>query len=166
MPKILEKSERVLNRIVDIQQLIANVFLLVIMTIITLDVLGRNLLNQPVKGSYEMTELGAALVVFFALAITHRKGDHITIDFLLDRFSEKTKYRLNGLIELVISVVLFFMARHIFENGLRMMERNSTTTDLMLPVHPFLFVISFTVIIFMLTAVFKAITYFRLAVNK
>ncbi|MUK90817.1 TRAP transporter small permease subunit [Ornithinibacillus sp. L9] len=166
MSKVFERSEEVLDKIITIQQVIANVFLFFIMAIITFDVLGRNLFNQPLKGTYELTELGAALLVFFALAMTHRKGDHITIDFLLDRFSDKMKRIINGMVEIVVAIVVFFMARHIFENGVRMMERNSTTTDLALPVHPFLFIIAFTLVIFMFTAIVKAFTYLRLAVNE
>lgn len=166
MAKWIEKSEKILDKIVDIQQFISNMFLVFIMTIITIDVLGRNLLNKPLKGTYELTELGAALLVFFALAITHRKGEHITIDFIVDKFSAKAKNMLLGIVEIVIAVILFIMSNHLFDNGLRMMERKSTTTDLAISVHLFLFIITFTLIIFALTAIFKAIHYFGLAVNK
>lgn len=166
MAKWIEKSEKVIDKVVDIQQFLSNMFLIFIMFIITLDVLGRNILNQPLKGTYELTELGSALLVFFALAITHRVGDHITIDFLVDKFSEKTKNIINGIIEVVIAAILVLMSVQIFENGVRMMERNSTTTDLAIPVHPFLYIITFTIIIFAITALFKAIHYFRMAVKK
>jgi TRAP-type transport system small permease protein len=166
MPKVLLKAETILNKIVKIQQLIANLVLLMMMALITFDVIGRNLINSPLKGAYELTELNSALLVFFALAMTHKVGEHIKIDFLTDRLKEGTRNRLFGIIEIVISVVLFLMAWQIFDNGLRMMVRNSATTDLGLPVHPFIFIIAFTIIIFMLTAFFKAIAYFRLAVSK
>ncbi|GGA79003.1 TRAP transporter small permease [Ornithinibacillus halotolerans] len=166
MSEQYSKPEKILNKIVDIQQVLANGVLLFMMAIITFDVIGRNLFKSPLKGTYEMTELSSALLVFLALAITHRVGDHIKIDFLVDHFSERVRKFLFGSIEIVITVVLLLMSNHIFENGLRMMERNSTTTDLGLPVYPFLFIISFTLLIFMLTSVFKAITYFRLAVSE
>src|SRR5690606_30654588 len=105
MTKWIERSEKILNKVIDIQQFISNIFLIFIMSIITFDVLGRNLLNKPLKGTYEMTELGAALLVFFALAITHRKDDHITIDFFVERFSEKVRNIINGIVEIVIAVI-------------------------------------------------------------
>ena len=166
MTKWIERSEKILNKVIDIQQFISNIFLIFIMSIITFDVLGRNLLNKPLKGTYEMTELGAALLVFFALAITHRKDDHITIDFFVERFSEKVRNIIKGIVEIVIAVILFIMSKNIFDNALRMMERKTTTTDLALSLYPFLFLITFTLIIFALTAIFKAINYFGLAVNK
>lgn len=113
-----------------------------------------------------MTELGAALLVFFALAITHRVGDHITIDFLVEKFSTKAQNIVKGIIDLVIAVVLILMSLQIFDNGLRMMERNSQTTDLAIPVYPFVFVITITLFVFALTAILKAIHYFGSAVSK
>jgi TRAP-type transport system small permease protein len=166
MPNQKNKMELVLQKIVNIQQLLANIILVFMMSLITFDVIGRNFLNHPLKGTYELTEVSSALLVFFALAITHHKEDHITIDFLVERLSVKTRNLLNGLIEILIGIVLLLMSLHIYQNALRSMERNSTTTDLGLPVHPFLFLISFTLIVFMLTAIFKGINCFRLAVNK
>ncbi len=166
MNNMIGKIEKVVNKIADLQQIISNLFLLLIMAIITFDVLSRNIFNKPVKGAFEMTELASAMLVFFALAITHRHNDHVTIDFLVERFSKKVQHVINGIVELLITAVLFFMALHIFDNGVRLMGRMTTTTDLALPIHPFLFVITFTLIIFALTALFKAVTCFRMAVNK
>ncbi|GAA0440330.1 hypothetical protein GCM10008983_16680 [Lentibacillus halophilus] len=166
MSKMIEKSERFVQKIVRIQQFISNIFLVFIMSIITIDVLGRNIFNQPLKGTFEMTELGAALLVFFALAVTHKQDDHITIDFLVDRFSEKVRNVINGLVEILIACIVFFMSFYMYENGVRTMERKATTTDLAISIHPFIFVITFALIIFALTAIFKALTYFGLAVNK
>src|SRR5690606_18304213 len=154
MPNLLAKPEKILAKLVDIQQMVANAILIFMMAIITFDVIGRNLFNSPLKGTYELTELSSALLVFFALAITHRVGDHITIDFLSDRFTERNRNRIFGVIEIMIAVVLFSRAKHILDNGIRMMERNATTTDLALPVHPFIFIITFTILVFMLTAIF------------
>src|SRR5690625_7963144 len=128
MPKMIEKTEKILHKIVDIQQFIANMFLVFIMLIITFDVIGRNVLNKPLKGTFEMTELSAALLVFFALAITHRHGDPITIDFVVDRFSGKVRNMLNGVIEFVIAIVLFFMASHVFDSDMLLIDRIRTST--------------------------------------
>lgn len=166
MSKLIAVPEKILKRIEVFQQWIANGALLFMMAIITFDVVGRNFFHNPIKGTYEMTELSSALLVFFALAITHRVGDHISIDFLVDRFSEKIRNMVLGAVEIIISIILFFIATNIFDNGLRMMERHSTTTDLAIPLYPFLFLIALTVLVFMFTAIFKAIAYIRLVVKR
>src|SRR5699024_716940 len=166
MSNIFNKLDNYFNKIITVQQFIGNIFLILIMLIVTFDVLGRNLFNTPIKGSYEMVELGAALMIFFAFALTHREGEHISINFVVEKFPIKVQHILNGIVEIGISVMLLFMARHVFANGIRMMERYRTTTDLSIPIYLFLFIITVTIIIFALTAIFKAINQFRLEMSK
>ncbi|HIV74390.1 MAG TPA: TRAP transporter small permease [Candidatus Pseudogracilibacillus intestinigallinarum] len=166
MEKPINKAEKIINGIANFQQLLSNFALIFIMSIITFDVLGRNMMNKPLKGTYEMTELGAALLVFLALAITHRKDEHITIDFVVDLLPTKVRHIINGIVELIIVAVVLLMSQHIFNNGVRMMERKTTTTDLSITVYPFLFIITITLVVFALMAIIKAISYFRMAVNK
>lgn len=166
MQKAFAGLDKILQKVENIQQFLSNLLLMFIMILITIDVIGRNVFNHPFKGAYELTEIGTGLIVFFALAITHRKGDHITIDFLVERFSEKVQHWISVIIEICIAVLLVFMANHVFSNGMRLMERNATTTDLGISVYPFLIIAAITLIIFALTALFKAIYHVRQAVTK
>lgn len=162
----LTKIEKGFNKIVNAMQFVSNCILILIMTLISIDVLGRNLFNKPLKGTFEVIELTAALLVFFAFAITHREGEHITIDFLVERFSDKITAWLMGVIEVCIAILLTFMSYHIFGNGMRLMARNTTTTDLSIPLYPFLFIVAVTLVIFAIVAIFKAIDYIRQAVKQ
>lgn len=164
--KVTGNFERYLNKIITIQQFFANLLLVFMMLIISFDVIGRNFFNKPLTGTFEMTELSSALLVFFALIVTHQNSEHVTIDFVTDKLPAKVQNIINGFIEIIITIVLLFMSRHIFANGLRMMERKATTTDLSLPLYPFMFIITLTLITFALFTIFKAIYYFRMAVDK
>lgn len=166
MQKAFDQFEKVFKKIENFLQLLSNLALLFIMLIISIDVIGRNLFNKPLKGTFELTELVAALLVFFALAITHRHGEHITIDFLVEKFGKKAQHWLDGIIELFICFLLAYMSTHIFANGARMIARNATTTDLSIPTGPFLYVAGVTLIVFAITALLKAINHFREAVHK
>ncbi|MGJ9385275.1 TRAP transporter small permease [Salipaludibacillus sp. CF4.18] len=75
---------------------------------ITIDVIGRYFFNKPISGSFELTELGSAILVFFALAITHKYKEHNAIGFIVDKLSHKARNIIEGIIELFISVVLFY----------------------------------------------------------
>lgn len=166
MKNFFAKSEQLFDKLIDVTQFITNMFLLFIMLLISFDVIGRNLFNKPIKGAFELTELGAALLVFFALAVTHRQGEHITIDFLVDRFSKKIRNWLVAIIEFCIAIVLLYMSWHMYDFGLRSMARNTTTTDLLIPIYPFLIIAAITLIIFAITAIIKAVKTIGQAVNE
>ncbi|HEX6593972.1 MAG TPA: TRAP transporter small permease [Bacillota bacterium] len=165
MVKIVQITEVFLNRVVRLQQFISNSLLLFMMTIVTVDVIGRNFFNQPLKGTFEMTELSAGILVFFALAMTHRYREHISIDFIVEKLSKRTKLVLDGAIEFVISITLIVMATHMFKNAVRVMHRKMTTIDLHIVIYPFLYVASFAIVIFALVALLNAIKYWLAAVN-
>lgn len=62
------------------------------MILITSDTIGRYFFNNPIQGSYEITELYfMIMVVFLAQSITYKNGGHIRIDILYNRFSPKQK---------------------------------------------------------------------------
>lgn len=160
-----QRLERILHVIVDVQQVIASTLLVVIMVLVTFDVAGRNIWNHPIQGSYELTELGSALLVFLALAVTHRAGDHISIDFVATKLPIRMQQWLYAFVELVSMVVLFVIARELFKNGVRMMERGVTTTDLSIPTYPVLYVMTFATVIFALVALMKSIHHVMKAVK-
>ena len=51
MKKFISIVDTVTDKIVFIQQQLANLLLLFIMVLISMDVLGRNLFNKPLQGS-------------------------------------------------------------------------------------------------------------------
>ncbi|MBF4501217.1 TRAP transporter small permease [Savagea sp. SN6] len=166
MKKFISIVDTVTDKIVFIQQQLANLLLLFIMVLISMDVLGRNLFNKPLQGSYEVTELSSALLVFFALAVTHKVNDHITIDFVMTKFSERVQQIVYGFVELVITIVLFFMAKQVYGNGVRMMNSGVTTTDLGIPIYPALFIITFAIIVFAFVSIMKMLKHWGLAVER
>ncbi len=113
-----------------------------------------------------MTELSSALLVFFALAMTHRHKEHISIDFAVSKLSTKAKHILDGVIELVIFVTVVIMANQVLANAVRIMERKTTTSDLGWPIYPFYYIATFGLGVFALVALASAIKYFALAVKK
>lgn len=166
MAQILKKLDNLLFKLSSLQLFLANCLLIVMMSIISFDVIGRNLFNKPIVGTFETTELTSALLVFFALAMTHQYKEHISIDFAVAKLPTKVRNVLEGIIELVIFATLVFMANHMFANAIRIMERGATTSDLGWPLSPFIFIATFGLCIFALVALASAIKYFALAVKK
>lgn len=166
MIQALKVIEKLLNKLTSIQLLLSNVLLIFMMTVITFDVVGRNALNKPLSGTFEMTELSSALLVFFALAMTHRHQEHVSIDFVADKLGARARNILDGCVEFVIFLVLVLMANQVFENAGRIMERKTTTSDLGMAIYPFLYIATFGLAVFALVALVGAIKYWALAVKN
>lgn len=115
-------------------ELIAVVVLFALMVLTCIDVVGRYLLSNPVKGATELTEMGLAIVVFSAMPVITWRGGHIVVD-LLDSFLPNVVIKvLVWVSTLLISVSLYFAAIRIFEIGARSLKRGITTEFLDIPV--------------------------------
>ncbi|WP_018924326.1 TRAP transporter small permease [Salsuginibacillus kocurii] len=131
---------------------VSNTALFFVMLVTTFDVIGRAFLGRPIAGAFELTELGSALIVFFALAMTQYYREHISIGFIVDKFPALPRKIVEALVDLVVAVVVLFMSIQLFQHGLRLMERGVTTSDLGLSVYPVIFIVAIISFVFSLTA--------------
>ena len=67
----------------------AALFLLILMVITLVDVLGRNLLNRPLTGALELTELLLFLIIFLMLPQVTLRNQHIVITLLSTKLGSK-----------------------------------------------------------------------------
>jgi TRAP-type C4-dicarboxylate transport system permease small subunit len=61
---------------------LAAIALFAIMALTFFDVLGRKLLSNSITGSLELTELLMVVVIFGALPLVSRRGEHVEFDSL------------------------------------------------------------------------------------
>ncbi|WP_240376819.1 TRAP transporter small permease [Bacillus piscicola] len=166
MGRLANGLEAVLNVLSLVLHHISNAVLCFVTFLITFDVIGRYFFHRPITGSFELTELGSAILVFFTFAITHKYKEHIAVGFLVDKLPERVHHVVEGLIELLICVVIFVMGWQIFQDALRAMGRNLTTTDLGLPVYPFIMIASIGAFVFALVALTNGLQHFVRAVVR
>ncbi|MFZ4452734.1 TRAP transporter small permease [Salibacterium aidingense] len=166
MKPFLRKIDEGIDILSTILHHIANAVLCFIMVLISFDVIGRYFFNQPITGSFELTELGSAILVFFTFAIAHKYKEHIAIGFLVDKFPDKMKSVIEGAIELLVFVVIFLMSWQIYNDAVRMMGRGTTTSDLGLPVYPFIMLIGAGSFLFGLMALASSVKHFARVVHK
>jgi TRAP-type C4-dicarboxylate transport system permease small subunit len=89
-----------------------------------LDVIGRYFFNQPIPGTFEITEILLAGIVYFGVAFTQRVKGHATVDFFYGFLPGKTK--------VVVSFVNSFIVLCIF---VMMMWRGTVTAITQLRIH-------------------------------
>lgn len=142
-------------------QYVAQVVLMIMVFMVTFDVLGRWLFSQPITGAVEVTELGLSMVIFLSIGYTHLKEEHISIEFLVDRFPEKVQAIVDGIINLIIAVLMILLALSLFWYAQRLFVSGTVTGDLGLPIYVFAAVSGIGAVVFALTALLLTVKYVK-----
>ncbi len=77
-----------------------------IMFYTTADVVGRYILNRPVPGTLDMTEMTMVVMVFFGIAYTQRLGGHITVNYFIIKLKGRS-YHLVKSMGMLLSLLAF-----------------------------------------------------------
>ncbi|MDQ0162889.1 TRAP transporter small permease [Bacillus alveayuensis] len=138
---------------------VAQLILALMMFMVTFDVLGRWLFHRPIKGTVDFTELGLCIVIFLGLAYTHLQNEHITVDFIVEKFPKKIQWIFESVINLLIAGLMVLVAWSLLENSQRLLNSNTVTGDLGLPVYVFAILAAIGAVVFALTALLYTIDY-------
>ncbi|MAM11233.1 MAG: hypothetical protein CML23_12380 [Rhizobiaceae bacterium] len=114
----------------------AGALLMALMCLTVFDVIGRYLLNAPVKGAAELSELLLVSLVYLGLPAVCLDGGHVTVDLVtksLPRWSERPRLLVTGLVS---SGVLGIIAWRLYIYGAQVGGYNLVTNSLRLPVAP------------------------------
>lgn len=138
MSKIYESFKKIVNIYNNILHIIASILLFLLMILTIADVVGRSILNKPITGTYEITGLLLAIIVFFSLGKTQLSKGHIEIDIITDKLSKKTQNILESIVSLMLFLLTLLITWQLYEYGLRTFQGNETTGDLGLPLWIFI----------------------------
>ncbi len=128
-----------MNKFLDtVCSLIAGIALFAIMVLTFFDVTGRKLLDNSITGSLELTELFMVVVIFGALPLVSRKGEHVVFDSL-DGFWPKgfVKFQ-KALVNLLCSVALLALGWLMVSTGIDFASFGETTAQLKISKAPFI----------------------------
>lgn len=105
------------------------------------DVIGRYLLDSPVTGAFEVTQMLMVLVAFCTTAQTQVRKGHVGVDFFVNQASKTGQSILRSTTDL-LSVFLFpVVSWQCFVKGLSFTEQGLTDSTLHVPLAPFMYVI-------------------------
>jgi TRAP-type C4-dicarboxylate transport system permease small subunit len=142
---MISKGELGIHGVTTVVTWTSMVVLFLMMVEVTCDVLGRYVLNSPIKGSVDFGELMMAVVVFCGIAYTALTKRHVRVDLVSSRVSPR--------IRRVLDSVAFFISAGIYsliawQLGIRAWEDvvsppGEITQLLYIPLAPFIFVAAF-----------------------
>ena len=113
------------------------VFLSFLMLVITADVILRDTINRPIRGSNEMAEFIMLMVVFLAIAYTQYLKANISVGILFERFPQKLQDVLYVLIYLIMLFTAGLILWRAIAYNIYLSDLARVSLILKLPVAPF-----------------------------
>ena len=116
-------------------------FLTIMMAVTTADVVLRFFFNSPITGSLEITSFSMVLTIMLAIPYTTVRKQHVTIDIVTSKISERRRFVLESMIILIAVILSGLVVWRTIVYAL--MRWNEWTAVLHLKYWPFVFVVAF-----------------------
>jgi TRAP-type C4-dicarboxylate transport system permease small subunit len=141
--------------------------LLAVAIVTAIDALLRDFLGRPLPGTFEVTELVLAAIIFFGLPYTGLTDGHVSVDFLTGRLGQRTQDAIIA-VNAIICVVLFaVIALQMTVLAAEFLATQRTTITMRIPIFPCLVLVAITAgltaLAFVVQAVGAALRAFRTA---
>tara|TARA_B100000686_G_scaffold309473_1_gene351419 strand:+ start:72 stop:641 length:570 start_codon:yes stop_codon:yes gene_type:complete len=135
-------------------------FLSILVIITVMDVFGRYLLDLPLPGASELTEIILAILIYIGLPYICRDEGHVTVSII----SNNIKYTLarahSIIINALVCIILFIIGLQLIAFGINLNSYNDITTFLEIPKAPIAFILAFLTLLASLMSSLNCYYYF------
>lgn len=125
------KSWLVAHRVLTVIS-IALLFSMMVLTCV--DVVARYAFNSPVKGAFELTEILLASLIFAALPLTTKAGEHIKVEFLENIANTGINTWINRFSSLVMCATFCVFSIELWKHASKLGQRGTVTNSLEIPI--------------------------------
>ena len=113
--------------------------LFAIMALTFFDVIGRKVANHSIPGSFELTELLMVVVIFAAMPLVSRRGEHVLFDSFDSVMPADWLKVQKALVNLVCAAAMLGLGWLMWRTGGQFAESGDTTAQLKLLKAPFVY---------------------------
>ncbi|MEO8143964.1 MAG: TRAP transporter small permease [Betaproteobacteria bacterium] len=117
----------------------ASVLLFGMMLLTFADVVARYLLNVPIRGAFEVTELTLLVLIFAGLPLVSHADEHVTMDFIDGMLPPAGQRALVRIVHAVCAAIMFFLTWQIWIKAGKIAGYGDTTDVLRITVGPFVY---------------------------
>jgi TRAP-type C4-dicarboxylate transport system permease small subunit len=117
----------------------ASVLLFGMMLLTFADVVARYLLNRPIRGAFEVTELTLLVLIFAGLPLVSRADEHVTMDFIDRMLPPAGQRALIRIVHAICAAIMFFLAWQVWIKAGKIYGYGDTTDVLRIAVGPFVY---------------------------
>jgi len=109
------------------------------MTLTFVDVIARYLINRPIRGGFELTELLLLLLIFAGLPLVSHAREHVTMDLIDRLLSPRARAWLERAQELACAALMFVLTWQIWLKAGKIAAYGDTTDVLRIKLAPFIY---------------------------
>jgi TRAP-type C4-dicarboxylate transport system permease small subunit len=135
----------------------ASALLFGMMVLTFFDVVGRYLLNRPIRGAFEITELGLLILIFAGLPLVSHADEHVTMDFIDRILPDRMRRAWVRAMHLICAAIMFFLAWQVWLKANRIAGYADTTDVLRVPIGPFVYFMALMIGLTGVVHIFKMI---------
>jgi TRAP-type C4-dicarboxylate transport system permease small subunit len=117
----------------------ASAILLVMMVLTVVDVVGRYVLNRPVRGAFEVTELMLVVLIFAGLPLVSHADEHAVMDFIDRLLSPAGRRALARVVQGICAALMFLLGWLVWIKADRIWAYRDATDVLRIPYGPFVY---------------------------
>ena len=117
----------------------ASVLLFCMMVLTFFDVVGRYLLNKPIRGAFEITELALLVLIFAGLPLVSHADEHVTMDFIDRILPERATRIWVRAMHAFCAALMFFLAWQVWIKAGKIAAYGDTTDVLRILIAPFVY---------------------------
>ena len=130
------------TRLARVLGLIAAIILLALMLLTAVDVVSRYIFNWPLRGAFELTELGLLVLIFAGLPLASRRGEHVTLDFIDKALGARGADIWRRVVEFIVGLVFAGLAWQVWIKAGKVTASGDVTDVLRLVVGPFVYLMA------------------------
>ena len=119
------------------------------------DVVARYLLNHPIRGGFEITELVLLVLIFAGLPLVSHADEHVTMDFIDRVLPDGGRRFVVRAVHAVCAAVMFFLTWQVWIKAGKISGYGDTTDVLKITVGPFVYFMAAMILLTGLVHLYK-----------
>jgi TRAP-type C4-dicarboxylate transport system permease small subunit len=120
------------------------------------DVVARYLINHPIRGGFEITELTLLVLIFAGLPLVSHADEHVTMDFIDRLLSARRRELWKRAVQVVSAAVMFLLTWLVWIKAGRISAYNDATDVLRILYGPFVYFMAAMIALAGLMHLYKA----------
>lgn len=125
------------GKLISVASYLGMAITFILVWITTVDVILRKVSSHSILGSYELTEIGMVVLIFFGIAALQVDKGHVRVDMFVNKFPGRAKYIAEAVVLLVETAVVTEMTICAFNKILDNYDKGVATSVLLIPTYPF-----------------------------